>query len=100
VSRAACVKCNVVMLVAGTYASSPAEVRDVYRCPSCAVTVSLPHEDLDVRPVKADARETFDLFEGARYRKFSDAQIEYLVGCVGITWAKAFRAGQKAGPES
>lgn len=25
---------------------------------------------------------------------FSEAQIEYLRGCIGITWAKAFRAGE------
>lgn len=58
-------------------------------CPRCGA-VANP----DVRPVKADAAATFDLFEGARARGFSAAQIEYLGGCIGITWAKAYRAGQ------
>jgi len=87
------------MLVTGTRAPC-LEVREVYRCEKCGAAVSLPPDELDVRPVKADSRETFDLFDGARYRKFTDAQIEYLAGCVGITWAKAFRAGQKAGPDT
>jgi hypothetical protein len=97
--RAACVKCNVVMVASGTHAG-PDAVRDVYACPECRAAVALPRDELDVRPVKADSRETFDLFAGARYRKFTDAQIEYLAGCLGITWAKAYRAGQKAGPDS
>jgi hypothetical protein len=71
-----------------------------FRCSACEKTVALPPEMLDVRPVRPDARETFDLFAGARQRGFTEAQIEYLGGCVGITWAKAFRAGQKAGPET
>ena len=58
-------------------------------CPKCHAPVSE-----DVRPVATPASEVFDLYQGARYRSFSEAQIEYLRGCIGITWAKAFRAGE------
>jgi len=102
VSRAHCGNCGKPMVATGTVSHSGGhEVRERFACPSCeASSVSLDRDEVDVRPVKADSRETFDLFDGARYRKFTDAQIEYLAGCVGITWAKAFRAGQKAGPDT
>jgi hypothetical protein len=50
--------------------------------------------------VRVDASAVFDLYEGARYRSFSTSQIEYLRGCIGITWAKAFRAGEVSASET
>jgi hypothetical protein len=41
--------------------------------------------------------EVAELVEGARARGWPEAQIDYLTAVVGITWTKAFRAGQRAG---
>lgn len=60
-------------------------------CRACGAVVSD-----DVRPVSPSAEATHDLVEGARQRGFSEAQIDYLRGCIGVTWAKSFRAGQLA----
>lgn len=60
---------------------------------------ALPAElEEDVRRVVPDWAEVADLVEGARQRGWTEAQVAYLTSVVGVTWAKAFRAGQKKGP--
>jgi hypothetical protein len=59
-------------------------------CPRCAQV--LPEDD--ARPTPQDDRATVELYDGARARGFTDAQVEYLRSCVGLAWSKAYRAGK------
>lgn len=99
-----CPSCLAPLVRSGTRPSPDhARAFELWSCTTtkgCKGAALVEPDDDDVRPVKADSRETFDLFQGARQRGFSEAQLEYLGGCVGITWAKAYRAGQKAGPDA
>lgn len=53
-------------------------------------------DDEDVRRVVPRWEEAIELVEGAVKRGWTAEQIDYLRACIGVTWAKAFRAGEKA----
>jgi hypothetical protein len=65
-----------------------------------AAGVHEPDLDEDVRRIVPKWSEVEELVEGARARGWSDAQIDYLTAVVGITWTKAFHAGERAANEA
>jgi methionine salvage enolase-phosphatase E1 len=60
----------------------------------CLVCGSVLSED--VRRAKVDEEAIGDLYKGARDRGFTQAQVEYLRSCIGVVWAKSYRAGELA----
>lgn len=77
----------------------PRTVRDARRETHAAAVASIPSVEGDVRRVVPRWHEVSSLIEGARVRGWTQGQIDYLTSVVGITWAKAFRAGQLARPD-
>lgn len=72
-------------------------VKDARREAHAAIVAAAAPPDIeeDVRrvvPVWADVEE---LVEGARQRGWSPAQLDYLTAVIGVTWTKAYRAGQR-----
>jgi methionine salvage enolase-phosphatase E1 len=61
------------------------------RCLACGSVLSE-----DVRRAKVAEEAIGDLYKGARDRGFTQAQIDYMRSCIGIVWAKSYRAGELA----
>lgn len=54
-----------------------------------------PNLEEDVRRVVPRWADVEELVEGARQRGWTEAQMDYLLALVGVTWAKAFRRGEE-----
>lgn len=51
----------------------------------------------ELRAARANAKEFAEFFERARASGFTQEQTEYMRACIGVAWAKAYRAGELAG---
>lgn len=57
----------------------------------------MTNDDEDARRVKVGWYELVPLINGAHERGWStDAQRDYLLGCIRLAWTKGYRAGERA----
>jgi hypothetical protein len=86
------------LFVVGVWTTDRVSLRGVkgspIRRPLCSACSG--EEEEDVRPVPPAWAELHDLVEGARSRGFEERFIDYLRSVMGLVWAKAFRAGERA----